>query len=109
MTLLQSQEQFENDIWTTAVPASRTFIVYFTASWCSACKQLNLPALMTLTSNNPNITWYKCDLDINDYTPAYCDVRKIPTFLCIRNKQIVSRITSSINQTVADWLQENVH
>lgn len=108
MIPLQSQEQFENQIWTNSAPASQTFIVYFTADWCTACKRLDLPTLMSLTAHNSNVFWYKCDLDKNNYTPAYCSVRQIPTFLCIRNKQIVGRLTSSVNETVADWIQEQL-
>ena len=104
---LQDQQQFESEIWTSAAPAT-TFFIYFTAPWCGACKRLDLTALTSLTALKPNVRWYKCDIDANDYTASYCQIRQIPTFLCIRNKQVISRITSSVNQTVADWLSENL-
>jgi thioredoxin 1 len=108
MIPLQDQQQFENDIWTNAVPANKTFFIYFTAPWCGACKRLDLATLTNMTANIPNVTWYKCDIDDNDYTASFCQIRQIPTFLCIKNKQVVNRITSSVNQTVAEWIIQNL-
>ncbi len=129
MIPLQDQQQFENDIWTcdsnmlesrtlnpssagtrTAAPAAanKTFFIYFTAPWCGACKRLDLPTLTAMTANVPNVQWYKCDIDDNDYTASFCQIRQIPTFLCIKNKQVINRITSSVNQTVAEWIIQNL-
>ncbi len=109
MIPLQDQQQFENDIWTSApAAANKTFFIYFTAPWCGACKRLDLPSLTAMTANVPNVQWYKCDIDDNDYTASFCQIRQIPTFLCIKNKQVVNRITSSVNQTVAEWIIQNL-
>jgi thioredoxin-like negative regulator of GroEL len=109
MIPLLDQQQFENDIWNSAPAiANKTFIIYFTAPWCGACRRLNLDLLRSQTSSNPNVIWYKCDIDENDYTASYCQIRQIPTFLCIKNKQVVSRITSSVNETVAEWIHQQL-
>ena len=108
MIPLQDQQQFESEIWTSSAPANKTFIIYFTAPWCGACKRLDLTTLTSLTVHMSNVSWYKCDIDENDYTAGFCQIRQIPTFLCIRNKQVISRITSSVNETVANWLSENL-
>ncbi len=106
---LQDQNQFENEIWSSAPAiANKTFFIYFTAPWCGACQRLDLPAIAALTANRNDVVWYKCDIDANDYTAGYCQIRQIPTFLCIKNKQVVSRITSSVNQTVADWIGQQL-
>jgi len=107
MISLQDQQQFEAEIWNTSVPAT-TFFVYFTATWCGACKRLDLPFLTGLTASNPNVCWYKCDIDENDYTANYCQIRQIPTFICFKNKQVISKITSSDNYTVSDWIKKQL-
>ena len=107
--LNQILDQFENEIWTDApAAADKTFIIYFTAPWCGACRRLNLELLRSQTSSSTNVVWYKCDIDENDYTASYCQIRQIPTFLCIKNKKVVSQITSSVNETVAEWLYKQL-
>jgi thioredoxin-like negative regulator of GroEL len=104
MMTLQSQEQFENEIWTTEQNRDRSIFVYFTAKWCGACKRLDLPSLQ---AEAPKALWYKCDVDENNYTPSFCDVKSLPTILCFRNKRVISRISSSTNQDVANWIKQN--
>jgi thioredoxin-like negative regulator of GroEL len=78
-------------------------IVYFTAKWCGACKRLDIP---TLCQVRRDATWYKCDVDINNYTPGYCSVRTIPAFQAIVNGQPAPLLSSSDNKVVADWLSK---
>ncbi len=107
MIPLLNQAQFENEIWNTEPSNNnKTYVIYFTAPWCGACQRLDIPAIRSMIVS-PAI-WYKCDIDENDYTSAYCEIRKIPTFLIIRNKKILSRITSSDNAKVFEWLQQNL-
>lgn len=101
MTPLQSQEQFEGEIWTTEQNRDRLIFVYFTANWCGACKRLDLPSLIAAA---PQALWYKCDVDENNYTPSFCDVKSLPTFLCFKNKRVISRISNSSNQDVTSWI-----
>lgn len=63
-------------------PAFPLVVIYFTASWCRACKAVNIPELMDLRSD---IKWYKCDVDDNQYSPSYCGVSSIPAFQAIVN------------------------
>ncbi len=63
-------------------PAFPIVVIYFTASWCRACKAVSIPELMSLRSD---IKWYKCDVDDNQYSPSYCGVSAIPAFQAIVN------------------------
>jgi thioredoxin-like negative regulator of GroEL len=110
MIPLLNQEQFEKEIWNTEPSNNnKTYIIYFTAPWCGACQRLDIPSIRSMIpASAPNTTWYKCDIDENDYTSSYCEIRQIPTFLCIRNKKVVSRITSSVNSKVYEWLLQNL-
>jgi len=76
-------------------------VIYFTASWCGACRALDLPALEAAV---PGANWLKCDIDQNDYTGGYCGVRSIPTFLIVSNKKVVGTLTSNNTQKVVDWV-----
>ena len=68
MTPLPSQEFFESLI-KPAVSHEPIVMIRFGASWCGPCQRLDTKALLDLS---PQITWYYCDLDENDYTPGYC-------------------------------------
>lgn len=104
MMLLQSQEQFE--ILLGKIPTQDTIppliIVYFTANWCKACKRLDLALIQ---GTLPTATWFKCDIDQNDYTAGYCGIRSIPTFLVIQDKKVVSQLGDSRTEKVVEWLQ----
>lgn len=80
-------------------------IVYFTANWCGACKRLDLTKLV---GSYPLIAWFKCDIDMNDYTAGYCGIRSIPTFLLIKNKEVVGKLSNSSTEAVLKWISEQV-
>jgi thioredoxin-like negative regulator of GroEL len=107
MIPLQTQVQFENllkPIDENGKPASARVVVYFTASWCGACKRLDFPAL--LSSTPQDIVWYKCDVDENKYTLGYCGLKSIPSFAVIKNGKFLGKLSSSDTMTVFDTLQE---
>jgi len=104
MTLLLNQEDFE--VLLGRVPTDKPIpplvVLYFTASWCKACKKLDLDAIQGIL---PNATWMKCDIDQNDYTPGFCGIRSIPTFLVIRETKIMGQLSNSNTEAVVEWLK----
>lgn len=110
MIALQTQEMFERLIGRieeekNSLPLPPKSLVYFTANWCGACKKLDLNRI---TSTSPDFTWFKCDIDENDYTAGFCEIRQIPTFLMIKDKKIVGRLSNSHTDTVCKWIRETV-
>ena len=100
-----SQMEFEQLIGRgepTDAPQPRITVVYFTASWCGACRRLNLPALEEAT---PTVNWLKCDIDQNDYTAGYCGIRSIPSFLIIVDKNIAGTLQDNDNARVITWVK----
>lgn len=104
MTLLQTQEMFEVLLGKvpTEAPIPPFVIVYFTATWCKACKKLDLNEIQQIV---PEATWYKCDIDRNDYTAGYCGIRSIPSFLVIQDKKVISQLSDSRTEKVVEWLK----
>jgi thioredoxin-like negative regulator of GroEL len=83
--------------------AEDAVVVYFTASWCGACKRLDFESL--LSSTPKNIVWYKCDVDENNYTLGYCGLSKLPSFAVIKNGKFAGKFSSSNTLTVFDNLK----
>ena len=107
MIPLQTQTQFESllkPLDDNGKPAAARVVVYFTASWCGACKRLDFPAL--LSSTPKDIVWYKCDIDENKYTMGYCGLKSIPSFAVIKNGKFLGKFSSSDTMTVFDTLKE---
>lgn len=104
MMLLRTQEEFEVLLGRVATdkPVPSFVVIYFTASWCKACKKLDLDSIQAIV---PTATWLKCDIDLNDYTAGYCGIRSIPTFLVIRDTKVVSQLGDSRTEKVVEWLK----
>jgi thioredoxin 1 len=76
--------------------------VQFSAAWCAPCKRIDK---VELVEKYPQVTWYICDVDENDYTLGYCGMRKIPSFVFIRRGKFVGRLEgSSSTAAVAAWI-----
>ena len=109
MILLHDQTMFEKLIGigedADAKDVPPVCIVYFTARWCGACKRLDLTKLV---GSYPLIAWFKCDIDDNDYTPGFCGVRSIPTFVFIKNKKVISSLSNSSTEAVLKWVGDNL-
>ena len=100
MTRLHSQEQFEEMLRSKEPDA--VAIILFTANWCGPCRGLKL---MQIIQTVPNIKWYVCDVDDNDYTPGYCGVRAIPSFLALIRGKPRPIFTDSNTQNVITWVE----
>lgn len=108
MILLHSQQVFESLIGRGDEPDEKVppiCIVYFTARWCGACKKLDIERIV---GSRPLVAWFKCDIDANEYTPGYCGIRSIPTFLIIKDKKILGTYSNSNTEAVLKWIEETL-
>ena len=117
MNLLETQEQFE-ELWFYKIEdtslqigkadlkmrlSDKAWLVYFTAAWCGPCKALELDKIVE-AANAKNIPVWKCDETINNYTSGYCGVRKFPTFILMKPKEIKSTLQSNKTEDVLRWI-----
>jgi thioredoxin-like negative regulator of GroEL len=105
MKYLMNHEEFEGLLGRGEYvhnPLPKLAIVYFTANWCGACKNLDIPFI---ESENPHVYWLKCDVDMNNHTTGYAEIRSIPSFLAIKDKVILSKFQSSDTTKVNEWVK----
>jgi thioredoxin 1 len=105
MKLLGSHEEFEGllgrgEYEYEKLPAFT--VVYFTASWCGACRSLNPDGI---EFNTPGVNWLKCDVDQHGHTAGYCGIRSIPSFVAIKDKKVAGVIQASDDNKVIQWVK----
>ena len=103
MKYLNSQEELEcligRGTYEGVLP--NLTIVWFSAEWCGPCKRIPIQELMDTFPAN----WLKCDVDQNNYSPGYCNIKTIPSFLVIYKKQILGTKSGSNIEELKEWFR----
>ena len=96
---LPTHELFEAMYADTKEPT----LIYFTADWCGACKRVDWDFLL---EEFPDLSVYRCDVDVNKYTPGFCGVRSIPSFILLLpgSKQVTPLFQSADTAKIATWI-----
>lgn len=102
MNMLETQAQFESMWFDTN--SDRRWVVYFTASWCKPCQQLDMQTIQH-AAEEKGLDFWKCDASVNDYTAGYAGVRKFPTFVYYMPGKELGRCASNNTETVQSWIQ----
>ena len=90
-----SDENFDQIIKTNPI-----VVVDFWAEWCGPCRAMN-PIIEELSSIYENkIVFAKLNVDKNPVTPSKYGFSSIPTFLIIKNGQIMNSIIGAVTQEI---------
>ena len=95
------QEEFAEKV----INSPNTVVVDFFADWCGPCKMLS-PVLEKLDSMNPDIVFYKVNIDENPSLADEFEVRSIPNVVIFKNGQAADR---SIGFVSEQQLQEIIN
>ena len=73
-------------------------VVDFWAEWCGPCRAMN-PIIEELSLNYENkIVFAKLNVDKNPISPSKYGISSIPTFLIIKNGQVMNSVIGAITQ-----------
>ena len=72
----------------------KKLLVQYTANWCSPCKALT-PRLALLSSNYPDITFVKVDVDENMGEIGELEIRSVPTIMIYNGDTLINRSTGA--------------
>ena len=90
-----SDENFGQIIKTNAI-----VVVDVWAEWCGPCRAMS-PIIEELSSIYENkIVFAKLNVDKNPVTPSKYGISSIPTFLIIKNGQIMNSIIGAVTQEI---------
>ena len=112
MKMLDKQDDFET-MWNASPSAvavdgtrksDKTFLIYFTATWCGYCKRIDLKEV-DKAATAKGLTLWKCEHTVNDYTAGFCGVRGFPTFMVFRPKKVIDQLQSSNTEEICRWIE----
>ena len=95
------QEEFAEKV----INSPNTVVVDFFADWCGPCKMLS-PVLERLDAMNPDVDFYKVNIDENPSLADEFEVRSIPNVVIFKNGQAADR---SIGFVSEQQLQEIIN
>ena len=79
-------------------------LINFTASWCGPCQRIDWDFLLEEFGSSFGAI-YKCDVDVNKYTPGFCGVRSIPSWMILKGpKKAEGAVQISETSKVATWI-----
>lgn len=91
---------------TCASNSDKLIVVDFTASWCGPCRMIG-PYFEQLSNNNPEVCFIKVDVDAGEAIAAAFQVTAMPTFVFIKNGNVVGRFSGGnkqlLNQNLAKF------
>ncbi len=87
------QEEFAEKV----INSPNTVVVDFFADWCGPCKMLS-PVLEKLASINPDVDFYKVNIDDNPSLAEKFEVMSIPNVVIFKNGQAVDRSIGFVSE-----------
>lgn len=67
--------------------SDRYILLYFTATWCGPCKRIS-PVIHDKFTKINDLQIYKVDIDENEKLCDMYNIKSVPTFILIHNKDI---------------------
>lgn len=87
------QEEFAEKV----INSPNTVVVDFFADWCGPCKMLS-PVLEKLDAMNPDVDFYKVNIDENPSLADEFEIRSIPNVVIFKNGQAADRSIGFVSE-----------
>ena len=95
-----SPKIINDDDFTQTITNNQLVVVDFWAEWCGPCKAMN-PIIEELSSiYEKQVLFAKINVDQNPIIPSKYEISSIPTFLIIKNGQIMNSIIGVVTQEI---------
>ena len=92
-----NHENFEEEV----LKSEKTVLIDFYADWCGPCKMMS-PVIEAIAKENSNIKVGKINVDEEEELAIQYQVMSIPTFLIIKNGEVVDKIVGAVDKSVLE-------
>ncbi len=89
------------------VENSDMLVVDFWAEWCGPCKAFG-PTFETVSERYPDITFAKCNTEVEREVAAAFDVRSIPTLAIFREKVLLFKEAGAFPENLLEEIIDKV-
>ena len=88
---------YSEDFTSKVIKSPNTVLVDFFADWCGPCKML-APVLEELSTSNPEIDFYKINVDENQDIATAFEISSIPCLIIFKDGEEVDRAVGFISK-----------
>lgn len=98
----------ENNDLSVCGSSDAYFLLYFTASWCKPCQHIK-PSIEELDQKSDDQSLQVCMIDINenDELSDHFEIESVPTFITLKNNNMLKRATGASLNAVINLLRES--
>ena len=84
---------------------SKLVVVDFYADWCGPCKMIS-PKVVEMAKEFGTVVFLKVDVDSNEETAEKYEIRAMPTFLFIKNKEKIDSFAGANETKLREMIEK---
>ncbi|ERN01257.1 hypothetical protein AMTRI_Chr03g53380 [Amborella trichopoda] len=100
-----TKEEFDQQLQ-KAIESKKLVVIDFTATWCGPCR-IMLPLLEDWAKEFPHVLFLKVDVDELKSVTSDWDVEAMPTFILVKEGNILERIVGVRKQELRQKIEEH--
>merc|ERR550537_1918578 len=77
-----------------AVSSAELTVAWFTAEWCEPCREM-APHVRSMIADNPEVDWYKVDVDEHAQVTEDSHVTCVPEFILFKGGERVGTVAGA--------------
>lgn len=82
------------DEFNKVIKAPNLSVFDFYATWCGPCKAM-IPHISQAVEENPDVNYYKVDVDESPEIAKLCEIVAMPTFIFTQDGKIIDRVVGA--------------